>query len=443
MTGDGATPDPADEPGSPRPGRSRRRFLGLAGAAVLAGAAGVGVVAARPGDGDEAGGGADPGTTDEVRVEPVVLPYRGDHQAAVNAPLAPAAIVVGLDVRAGNADDLAATLTALGDAAEAVMSGEPSPTRPGGAAPIDNGLLGPEPGPNGVGVIIGYGAGLFDERFGLADRRPSELRTMPRFPNDRLVTEARSNGDLSLVVTGDTAEAAISALRRILRATRGDLVPRWMQEGFNRIDPTAGPGRAPGRNLLGFKDGTANLDGADATVMDAHVWVQPDDGEPLWTVGGTYQAIRLIRMMVEFWDRTRLSEQEAVFGRERDSGAPIGGTEETEVPVFTDGTLNSHIARANPRTPGSERHLMLRRGFNYSAGLDENDQLDEGLIFTCYQRSLDDGFIAVQRALDGEPLEEYIRPTGGGLFFVPPPPDPGEAFGAALFDPGRAEPAST
>ncbi|MFV0526909.1 MAG: Dyp-type peroxidase [Acidimicrobiales bacterium] len=422
------------------PGSSRRRFLGLAGAAALAGAAGGVVVAGRvrdepgPESGTVAGGPA---------VAPVVLPYRGDHQAAVNAPLAPAGIVVGLDVRAGNAAELAVTLAALGDAAEAVMSGRPATARPGGAAPIDNGLLGPDPGPNGVGVVIGYGATLFDGRFGLADTKPSELQIMPRFTNDRMVTEERSNGDLSLVVTGDTAEAAISALRRLLRAVRGDVVPRWMQEGFNRLDPAAGPGHAPGRNLLGFKDGTANLDGADVETMDTHVWVHADDGEPAWAVGGTYQAVRLIRMMVEFWDRTRLSEQEAVFGRQRDSGAPLDGTDETDVPVFTEAQLDNHIARANPRTPGSERHLMLRRGYNYSAGLDDNDQLDEGLIFTCYQRSLADGFISVQQALDGEPLEEYIRPTGGGLFFVPPPPPPGESFGAALFDPARAGAPST
>ena len=66
--------------------------------------------------------------------------------------------------------------------------------------------------------------------------------------------------------------------------------------------------------------------------MDRHVWIQPDDGQPAWAVGGTFQAIRVIRMMVEFWDRTRLSEQEGLFGRHRDSGAPLGLAQETDVP---------------------------------------------------------------------------------------------------------------
>ncbi len=37
-----------------------------------------------------------------------------------------------------------------------------------------------------------------------------------------------------------------------------------------------------------------------------------------------------------------------------------------------------------------------------------------------YQRDLGAGFMAVQARLDGEPLEEYIRPVGGGFFFTLP-----------------------
>ena len=37
---------------------------------------------------------------------------------------------------------------------------------------------------------------------------------------------------------------------------------------------------APVRNLLGFRDGTANLDPSDPVLMDRHVWVGPRDDEP-------------------------------------------------------------------------------------------------------------------------------------------------------------------
>ena len=42
-----------------------------------------------------------------------------------------------------------------------------------------------------------------------------------------------------------------------------------------------------------------------------------------------------------------------------------------------------------------------------------------------YQKSLAEGFVAAQRRLDGEPLEDYIKPVGGGFFFVLPGPGRG------------------
>ncbi|RPI09603.1 MAG: hypothetical protein EHM63_04480 [Actinobacteria bacterium] len=47
-------------------------------------------------------------------------------------------------------------------------------------------------------------------------------------------------------------------------------------------------------------------------------------------------------------------------------------------------------------------------------------QLDQGLLFICYQRSLEEGFVAIQGRLNGEALEEYIRPVGGGFFYALP-----------------------
>ena len=41
-------------------------------------------------------------------------------------------------------------------------------------------------------------------------------------------------------------------------------------------------------------------------------------------------------------------------------------------------------------------------------------------MFICYQANLADGFIFVQNLLNGEPLEEYISPFGGGYFFILP-----------------------
>ncbi|MEM9133264.1 MAG: Dyp-type peroxidase [Actinomycetota bacterium] len=353
------------------------------------------------------------------------------HQAGITAPPAPAGLVAGLDLRAENRGELAETLSKLGDSIEQVMSGEPYEDRAGGYPALDSGILGPDIGPAGLSVVVGYGDSLFDDRFGLADVKPIELQRMPNFFNDFLVRSERSHGDLSLTISGDNADAVMHAFRQLMRETRGDLTPRWMREGFNNLTGEERPGVAPGRNLLGFKDGTANLDTSDADLMKQQVWIDEADGQPDWAVGGSYQVIRVIRMMVEFWDRTRLNEQEALMGRHRDTGAPIGFEAEDETPVHG-ADLESHIARANPRTAGSEANLILRRNFNYFGGFDGNDQLDQGLLFICFQRSLEDGFITVQKRLDGEALEEYIRPLGGGFYFSPPAPAEGEILGERL-----------
>jgi deferrochelatase/peroxidase EfeB len=198
-----------------------------------------------------------------------------------------------------------------------------------------------------------------------------------------------------------------------------------MMPGFNRPN-TLDKGRTSTRNLLGFKDGTANLDATDAALMDEIVWVAEADDEPGWTAGGTYQAIRLIRNRVEFWDRTSLRTQQTIIGRVKDTGAPLDGVDESDIPDFAadaDGKvfrLDGHIRLANPRTPDTARNRILRRGFNYSSGFDRAGQLNQGLLFVCFQRSLDNGFLAVQSRLNGEALEEYVTPFGGGLFFVLP-----------------------
>ncbi len=372
----------------------------------------------------------------DTDAESVIYPFRDiPHQAGVLAPLTAHGIVAGFDIRGDTVDDARAALESLSAAVEKVMSAKPYEARHGGFPAKDTGLFGDDYGPTSTSVIVGFGDSLFDERFGFADKKPIDLQPMPKFANDYMVKPERAHGDIGIMISADTADAAVHAMRQIRRGTRGLLVPRWQQEGHNTLIPESErKGGAPIRNLMGFKDGSANIDASDDALMNEIVWIGEDSGQPEWAIGGTYLAIRVIRMMIEFWDRTRLNEQEEIFGRNRVTGAPHGKQRETDEPEFGD-DLTSHIARANPRQgEETQKNRLFRKGFNYTNGIDDNDQLDQGLVFIAFQHTLTDGFVAVQRRLDGEALEEYIRPQAGGFFFVPPPPTDGEFLGQKLFD---------
>ncbi|OBG17564.1 peroxidase [Mycolicibacterium celeriflavum] len=355
------------------------------------------------------------------------VPFDGPHQAGITAlPIPEQGLVASFNVVSKDRDGLRGALRDLTEEVRGLMAGKPPEPRDPAYPPVDSGILGEQPPADNLAILVGVGASLFDDRFGLADRKPKELVTMPFIANDRLDPEL-SHGDLSIIIEAGHSDTVIFALRQLMRRTRSDLVLRWMVDGYARgIGAGQASEAATPRNLLGFKDGTANLDVDDNAIMDRHVWVGPQDGEPQWAVGGSYQAIRIIRMFVEFWDRTQLVEQEALIGRDKVSGAPLGLTGEFTDPNYPEDPegkripLNAHIRLANPRTPATDENLILRRGFNYSRGFDGAGRLDQGLAFIAYQRSLEKGFLTVAKRLKGEPLEEYIMPVGGGFFFILP-----------------------
>ncbi|WP_419736016.1 iron uptake transporter deferrochelatase/peroxidase subunit [Pseudomonas sp. COR18] len=353
--------------------------------------------------------------------------FHGKHQTGIVTPRPAAGMIVAFDVLASDRKDLERLFRTLNERIAFLMNGgavkQVDPKLP----PLDSGILGPVVTTDNLTITVSVGHSLFDERFGLESVKPKRLIQMVGFPNDALQPDL-CHGDLSIQFCSNTPDTNIHALRDIVKNTPDLLLVRWKQEGTVPPQAPTKPGEPAqsARNFLGFRDGSANPDSNDASAMDRIVWVQPGSDEPAWAANGSYQAVRIIRNLVERWDRTPLQEQESIIGRVKSTGAPMGGQKETQVPDYTrdpEGKLtklDAHIRLANPRTAETQRNLILRRPFNYSNGVSKNGQLEMGLLFICYQSDLEQGFITVQTRLNGEPLEEYLKPIGGGYFFTLP-----------------------
>ncbi|HEU5269284.1 MAG TPA: Dyp-type peroxidase [Jatrophihabitans sp.] len=407
---------------------NRRTFLRGAGLGTALAAAGtLGATQAEPAV------AADRGPVDPTTI---AVPFLGANQAGIYRPevLQPAACFASFRVLSRNADELRGLLQTLTNRISSLSEGSllnGTPPRETEVPSSDSGVLGVAAPPDQLTVTLGLGSGLFTDRFGLADKKPRGLAPMRVFPTDTPDPDW-TGGDLILQLCSLSPDAVHHALRDLTRATRSQLQLEWKITGFHSGPrPTGAP-----RNLFGYKDGIVN-----PAEDENLVWITPDSGQPAWAVGGTFMVVRLIRMLVEFWDRIGIPEQNAIIGRNRDNGAPLDGADETDLPDYAadpDGKLiplDAHIRLANPRTPETDRSRILRRGYNYElAGMDRNGNSETGLIFCSFQQDIQDQFEATQLRLLNEPMTDYIQPFGGGYFIVlPGVPDFGGYLGDTLF----------
>ena len=435
--------EPAGESGRPAPdaaepagshGFSRRAFFAGAVSSAAAGAA-IGVTAT--GLADQASAAAESsGSPSTAESADESYAFYGEHQAGIRTPPQDHLVFMVFDVTAASASELQVMLAkwsaAIAQYTAGLSVGAVEPEREL-AVPGDTGEAAGM-GANQLTVTVGFAPSMFDDRFGWKKYKPAALNDLPAFASDAL-TPAFTGGDICVQACASDPLVAYHAIRNLARLARTTAATRWTVQGFGRA--SRGAAQATPRNLMGFKDGTRNIVSDDDFAQQ--VWVGADSDQA-WMTGGTYLVARKIHMLIETWDTDYIGDQHAVFGRTKLEGAPLTGTGEFDTPDFAataaDGTpvipVDSHVALAAHENNAGTK--ILRRGYNFTDGIDSVGRLDAGLMFISYQKDPQQ-FIALQQKLGAmDRLNEYIRHVGSGVFAVPPGlAAAGDYFGKPFF----------
>ena len=192
--------------------------------------------------------------------------------------------------------------------------------------------------PAGLTITFGFGPALFrdangKDRFGLADRQPKALRTLPHFPADASTRRApaatsasrpapttrRSRCTRSATWPGSASARSPSAGRSSASGARRPPRPTSPRRATCSGSRTAPPTSRPRR---------------PTTSTSTSGWAPGDDPKAAWLAGGSYLVARRFNMTIEVWDRQPLGDQEEFVGRTKATGAPLSGGEEFTEPDF-------------------------------------------------------------------------------------------------------------
>lgn len=301
-------------------------------------------------------------------------------------------------------------------------------------------------------ITVGFSTTGYDKLSIAPERRPRDLAPMPPDVLDasgqQRGARVPGEGDVILKVCSDDIYVAEHVLRRVEHELGGNLGLTWAQTGVQRYNTRQSKNpRHESRALIGFLDGTANLDPANAedraliftnhqrfdypsvpgsdqyngATFPGDLRAPPAEPEPAVLDGGTYLNVEVLLQQTTAFDNQPLAEQERVVGRQKKTGEPLPQA----VPV-------SHVLKANPGRPEDAPRRVLRRG--YSLLRPEGGGLARGLVFIAFGRSLSTQAEFIRRAWinnDNFPapgtgkdllLSQYVDPqlVCGGNYFVPP-----------------------
>ena len=399
---------------------SRRGFLaGAAGTAVsttLGVAAGAGVGAAVASTAAE---GAAKTATASRRLE-----FYGSHQMGIETPIQAVTNMIAFDLlpEASTASMLR-WMTLITDDIERMSRGEPVLADPAPELMI---------GPAGFSAYVGFGPSLF-AKLGLQAQQPAGFVELPAFTMDRLDPKF-SGGDVLIHVAAEDPIVLSHGVRNLVRDSMPFATVRWSQQGFAHT-PGMVPSGVTHRNLMGQIDGTANPQLGSPDFAEV-VWAAEG---PDWFVGGTQLVFRRIAMQLNTWDMLGVPAKEEVIGRRLADGSPLTGSAESDVPDLNARHPNglkvipdfAHIRRAAPAAPGER---IFRRPFSYEGRLEPDGTPRVGLLWSAYQRSIEQQFLPIQRRLEElDLLNKWTTPVGSAVFAIPGGVRPGEVLAEALF----------
>ena len=255
-----------------------------------------------------------------------VVPFRGTYQAGIITPAQDRLHFVALDLTtdrsAPRSGPCCAKWTA---AAERMVAG--AETTPGGAVNLN-----PDAPPADTGEALGLPRGSLTLTFGVGARAVRQARAgrasaRPGWPSCRGSPATRSTRRCPAA----TCASRPAPTTRRSRCTRcatwsgwGSAPPRCAGPSWaSGAPPRPRPHRPRRATCSGSRTARTTSRPRSRADLDEHVWSPPGDG-PAWLDGGSYLVARRIRMHIEIWDRTSLSEQERIVGRSKGEGAPLG-----------------------------------------------------------------------------------------------------------------------
>ena len=258
------------------------------------------------------------------------------------------------------------------------------------------------------------------DRFGLADRRPAALRTLPHFPADNL-DPARSDGDLCVQACADDPQVAVHAIRNLARIGFGTVAVRWSQLGLRPDVVDVDHARRRRATCSASRTAPRTSRPRRPTALDEHVWVAAGD-DPTRRLAGR----RLLPgRPPDQHDHRDLGPPAARRAGGRSSAAPRPRVRRCRAATSSPSPTSRMPGRDGPghrrATPTSgsctpttnDGARMLRRGYNFVDGSDALGGLDAGLFFLAYVR---DPAPTSSRCRPGWPqqdaLMEYLKFTG-------------------------------